>query len=202
MAKITITVDIDELADALAARLSGEKPALVVSKTEPGSEYTRDELESLDRSEVVEIAASLELSHGARAHTSKIIDLILEAQGDEDEDFDEEDLEDEDLEGEEDDDEADEDLEDDDSDEDEDDDDSDDEDDSDDDEEDEDLDDDEDDEEDEDDDESDDEEDDEFWTEDELKAKAIGELKAIAREYDIETTGLKKDALIKAIMTE
>lgn len=57
----------------------------------------------------------------------------------------------------------------------------------------------EDDDEDEDEPEEDDEESDE-WTEDELKAKAIGELKAIARDYDIATKGLKKAEIITAIM--
>lgn len=44
--------------------------------------------------------------------------------------------------------------------------------------------------------------DDEFWTEAELKAKAIGELKSIAKDYGITSKGMGKSELIEAILSE
>lgn len=41
----------------------------------------------------------------------------------------------------------------------------------------------------------------EFWTKEELDPKTIGELKAIAAEGDIDTKGLTKAAVIKAILS-
>ncbi len=45
-----------------------------------------------------------------------------------------------------------------------------------------------------------DEEEGEFWTEDELKPKTIGELRAIAREGGLATSGMKKPEIIKLIL--
>jgi hypothetical protein len=54
-----------------------------------------------------------------------------------------------------------------------------------------------------DDEEGEDEEDDEdFWTEEELSEKTIGELRAIAKDYEIPTTGKKPAQIIKAILAE
>jgi folate-binding Fe-S cluster repair protein YgfZ len=52
----------------------------------------------------------------------------------------------------------------------------------------------------EDEDEEGDEDDDEFWTEAELNQKTIGELKAIARDYDIPTKGMKAPQIVQAII--
>jgi hypothetical protein len=47
---------------------------------------------------------------------------------------------------------------------------------------------------------SDEEDDEEFWTEAELKKKSPGELKAIARDYNISTRGMKPKDIVQAII--
>ena len=218
-------ITLGELADLIAARVvaamrddagfaAEDKAAaksvvdrLIVDGTDGGS-YTLAELEAIDRDELVTIAAELGVAHTPKARKPTIIDGILSAiqpdasipltdeqepeDEDDEEEFDDElddepesdddDEEDEEDEEEPDDDEPDE---------------------PDDDEPDDDESDEEEDEEDEeeDDDEPEDDDDD-FWTEDELSDKSLGELRAIAKDYDIDTKGMSKDAVIQAILTD
>ena len=42
----------------------------------------------------------------------------------------------------------------------------------------------------------------EFWTAEELEAMSLGELRAVARDYDLETTGVNRADLIRAILND
>lgn len=187
---IQVQITLDELVDLVAARVTGlngfdgkvqpapvpvsARPAGPAPAAAPATEisetWSAEQLRSLDRVELKQLADSYGIRYTEKVRTETLVSNILEAQGEEVEPEEDELPEDEEDEEEEDEDQEDED------------------------------------EEDEPQDQEDQEEDDDddYWTREELETKSLGELKVIARDYDINTLPFRNDSarLIDAIMRQ